>query len=169
MVQRMGIAQALINDPDLVVLDEPMSGLDPMGRKDVRDIIVDLRDQGKTVFFSSHILQDVELICDRVSFMIRGQMRHVGSLGELIDAHTSAVEIIVTDASHDAHARLATLATDAGEVSPGKLRFTLGAEEVVAPFVQAVLNEGATLVSVTPLKASLEDIFVETARQEGDA
>ena len=74
MIQRVGLAQALINDPELIVLDEPMSGLDPMGRKDVRDIILELRDQGKTIFFSSHILQDVEMLCSRVSILVNGQI-----------------------------------------------------------------------------------------------
>ena len=80
MVQRLGLAQAILHDPDLVILDEPMSGLDPIGRRDVRDLILELREAGKTVFFSSHILQDAELICDRVGIVVEGRLRHLGVL-----------------------------------------------------------------------------------------
>ncbi|MEZ4467203.1 MAG: ABC transporter ATP-binding protein [bacterium] len=93
MVQRIGIAQALINDPDLVVLDEPMSGLDPMGRKDVRDLIFALKEQGKTVFFSSHILQDVEALCDRVAIMARGRLRSIGPLHTLLGDEVERIDV----------------------------------------------------------------------------
>src|SRR4026207_170106 len=84
MLQRIGIAQALINDPHLVVLDEPMSGLDPIGRKDVRDLILRLKEQGKTIFFSSHILHDAELLCDRVAILVRGRLVAMGGVQELV-------------------------------------------------------------------------------------
>ena len=84
MLQRLGIAQALINDPELVVLDEPMTGLDPIGRKEIRDLIVELKREGKTVLFSTHILSDVELICDRVAIVVGGRMRDVGPLEQLL-------------------------------------------------------------------------------------
>ena len=86
MLQRLGIAQALVNDPELVVLDEPMSGLDPIGRKEIRDLIVELKREGKTVLFSTHILSDVELICDRVAIVVGGRMRDVGPLKQLLVA-----------------------------------------------------------------------------------
>src|SRR5437899_4957782 len=96
MLQRIGLAQALVNDPQVVILDEPMSGLDPIGRRDVRDIILRLKDEGKTIFFSTHILPDVEMICDRVGILVKGQLRAVGAVHELVGAATvTSVEILV--------------------------------------------------------------------------
>src|SRR5438034_2606553 len=96
MLQRIGLAQALINDPALVVLDEPMSGLDPIGRRDVRDIILGLKEEGKTVFFSTHILPDVEMICDRVGILVKGRLRAVGTVHELVGTSAvKSVEIVV--------------------------------------------------------------------------
>src|SRR5207249_1068358 len=95
MLQRIGLAQALVNDPQVVILDEPMSGLDPIGRRDVRDIILRLKDEGKTIFFSTHILPDVEMICDRVGILVKGQLRAV-AVHELVGAATvTSVEILV--------------------------------------------------------------------------
>ncbi|MDH5725123.1 MAG: ABC transporter ATP-binding protein, partial [Nitrospira sp.] len=96
MLQRVGIAQALINDPELVILDEPMSGLDPIGRKEVRDLIVRLKESGKTVMFSSHILHDAELLCDRVAMIMKGKLVACGLVSELIDhGTTQEVEMVV--------------------------------------------------------------------------
>src|SRR5215831_2908499 len=95
MLQRAGLAQALVHDPELVVLDEPMSGLDPIGRKEVRDLILWLRDAGKTVFFSTHILPDVEAICDRVAIIAGGSIQEVGSVDSLLDASLLGTEIVV--------------------------------------------------------------------------
>jgi len=95
MNQRIGLAQALMNDPDLVFLDEPQSGLDPFGRKDVRDIIISLREKGKTVFFSSHILTDAEMICDRVGILFEGRLRSIGPLGKLLSSGVTEWEIVV--------------------------------------------------------------------------
>jgi ABC-2 type transport system ATP-binding protein len=111
MVQRIGIAQALINNPDLVVLDEPMSGLDPMGRKDVRDLIFALKEEGKTVFFSSHILQDVETLCDRVAIMAKGRVRSMGPLHELLGEQAERIEVTLADLGP---AQVATLTEKAG-------------------------------------------------------
>ena len=95
MLQRIGLAQALIHDPELVILDEPMSGLDPVGRKEVRDIILSLRDQGKTVLFSTHIISDVEMICDRVGIIARGKMLAVGRIEEMVGRQKAeSVEVV---------------------------------------------------------------------------
>ena len=94
MLQRLGIAQALVNDPELVVLDEPMSGLDPIGRKEIRDLIVELKREGKTVLFSTHILSDVELICDRVAIVVGGRMRDVGPLAALLSPRLIHTEVV---------------------------------------------------------------------------
>ena len=96
MQQRLGIAQALVNDPVFVVLDEPMSGLDPVGRKEMRDIIVELKRRGKTVFFSTHILPDVEVLCDRVGLILNGTLRDVGRLGDLLSPQIQSVEVTAT-------------------------------------------------------------------------
>ena len=95
MLQRIGIAQALMADPELVILDEPMTGLDPLGRKEVRDLILELRKEGKTIFFSTHILPDVEMTCDRVAIVIGGRLRNVGPLGDLLSARLLSTEVIL--------------------------------------------------------------------------
>lgn len=168
MIQRIGIAQALINDPDLVVLDEPMSGLDPMGRKDVRDIIFELKEAGKTVFLSSHILQDVEMICDRVAIVVKGRVRSQGDLAELLDTPTHRVEIALTGLSSEATAALAAQASGHRTVA-GQERFMVADEQQTNGFVQAAIAAGGRLISVHPDRKSLEELFVEEARQaEGD-
>ncbi len=162
MIQRIGIAQALVNDPDLVVLDEPMSGLDPMGRKDVRDIIFGLKEQGKTVFFSSHILQDVELICDRVAIVVRGRVRNQGALHTLLETPTHRVAIAAAGLDPEAVAALAGRATGHRTVA-GQERFTVAEEAEVNGFVQAVIAAGGRIVAVTPERKSLEELFVAEA------
>ncbi len=162
MIQRIGIAQALINDPDLVVLDEPMSGLDPMGRKDVRDIIFELKEQGKTVFFSSHILQDVEMICDRVAIVVRGRVRNQGALHTLLETPTHRVDITVAGLDAAAVTALADKA-DSHRTVAEQVRFTVPEEDAVNGFVQAAIAAGGRLVAVTPERKSLEELFVAEA------
>ncbi|MDC4223413.1 MAG: ABC transporter ATP-binding protein [Candidatus Manganitrophus sp.] len=96
MLQRIGLAQALINDPKLVILDEPMSGLDPVGRKDVRDIILRLKEEGKTVFFSTHVLTDAEMICDQVGIIIKGRLRSKGKLEALLNPKVQSIEVCLS-------------------------------------------------------------------------
>ena len=168
MVQRIGIAQALIGNPDLVVLDEPMSGLDPMGRKDVRDLIFALKEEGKTVFFSSHILQDVETLCDRVAIMAKGRVRSMGPLHELLGEQAERIEVTLADLTP---AQVATLTEKAGapRTLPGRFIFALPGDSDAGPFVRAALDAGGRLVSVVPHRRSLETLFVEAARDaEGD-
>src|SRR5437588_5697356 len=98
MLQRVGLAQALVNDPEIVFLDEPMSGLDPVGRREVRDLIASLRNQGKTVFMCSHILSDIEVLCDSVAILKHGRLAHAGSLAELRSGEANTVEVIGTGA-----------------------------------------------------------------------
>ncbi|MCA9558350.1 MAG: ABC transporter ATP-binding protein [Myxococcales bacterium] len=167
MIQRIGIAQALINDPDLVVLDEPMSGLDPMGRKDVRDIIFELKQRGKTVFFSSHILQDVEMICDRVGMVVRGKVVSEGPLHALLDMPSHRIEIVLGDIDDAVVERLAADAPTPTRVGT-QWRFAVESEAEVGAFVRDAIAAGARLVSVTPQRRSLEEVFVARA-QEGDA
>src|SRR5260370_16533109 len=94
MLQRVGLAQAILHDPKLVILDEPMSGLDPVGRREVRDIILELKREGKTVMFSTHILSDAEMLCDRVGVIVGGKLRGGGAPGQIVDIKTQAIEIL---------------------------------------------------------------------------
>ena len=167
MLQRIGLAQTLIHDPELVILDEPMSGLDPIGRKDVRDIILSLRDQGKTVFFSTHIISDVEMICDRVGILAKGTMLAVGRIEDLVNRHTAqSVEVVsegIIGENVPLVKQLATRVLQRGSrcwmAIPGQQKL----EDVLAAIRQA----GGRLVSVVPHKGSLEEIFLEqTVQQE---
>jgi ABC-2 type transport system ATP-binding protein len=165
MQQRLGIAQALVSDPALVVLDEPMSGLDPIGRKEMRDLILELKRRGKTVFFSTHILPDVESLCDRVGVIRGGKLRDVGRLGELLSARVKDVELIAVapgGAAREALARGRAIAQD-GDT------FTVAfAEERAADAaVRAVLAAGGRVVALTPHRETLEDFFMRRL-EEGD-
>jgi ABC-2 type transport system ATP-binding protein len=141
MLQRLGFAQALVNDPELVVLDEPMSGLDPIGRKEIRDLIVELKREGKTVLFSTHILSDVELICDRVAMIVGGKMRDVGPLSRLLSPRLIHTELVLAKEGVEELVRLPPEAD-----VDGALREALAA--------------GKHVVSLTPRRESLEDLFV---------
>jgi ABC-2 type transport system ATP-binding protein len=168
MLQRIGIAQALINDPDLVVLDEPMSGLDPLGRKDVRDIIFRLKEQGKTVFFSSHILQDVEMICDRVAILTNGRLRRLGTLVELLDEQSEReTELAVSGLSSIALEQVTNMASRV--VVPGDRLTIVLPQARLEEALQLVMREQGKVESVVPLKGTLEELFVQEVRQHKDA
>jgi ABC-2 type transport system ATP-binding protein len=159
MLQRAGLAQALMNDPELVVLDEPMSGLDPIGRKEVRDLIVELRDAGKTVFFSSHILTDVEAIADHVAIIARGQLQSQGTPAELIQRTVLGIDVTVripADADVGALTDGASRVRRTGE----ELSLTLPADGDVDAWLAAARDKGAKVVAVTPRHETLEDLFM---------
>ena len=163
MLQRVGLAQALVNDPELVLLDEPMSGLDPIGRRQVRDLISGLRASGVTVFFSSHIIADIEVLCDRVAILQRGRLAHVGRLDELRNRIDGAgrLEITVIGASLGALAEALTKVDGARvAASPAGARIEVVAETDVDAALAAARGCGARLVSVQPVRQSLEDLFV---------
>ena len=157
MLQRVGIAQAIIHDPKVVFFDEPMSGLDPMGRREVRDLMEQLKNEGKTVFFSTHILADAEALCDRVAIIHLGELRSVGAVAEFTSGMHGEIEVIWQ-----------------GKSVPASLR-ALGAEcHILGDTVRAVLSEAnqeaaidalrrerLRLISVTPVRTSLEDYFVQ--------
>ena len=165
MLQRAGLAQALMNDPELVVLDEPMSGLDPIGRKEVRDLILELRDQGKTVFFSTHILSDVEAITDRVAIVARGQLQAHGTPAELVSRSLQGVDIIVRLAppadpgAESADAALALGAIRMRRVGD-ELSLTLPADADVDAWIARAHAAGAKMMQIAPRHETLEDLFV---------
>jgi ABC-2 type transport system ATP-binding protein len=163
MVQRLGLAQALIGDPHTVILDEPMSGLDPIGRKDVRDIILSLRDEGRTVLFSTHILSDVEAICDRVGIMVEAHLTDCGSLTDLVAPGARAVELTLEAVPQELVARLQregarVLHRDRSTV------ITFAEEAPAREALKAAVAAGATVISLTPHRRSLEELFVARAR-----
>ena len=165
MLQRAGIAQAILHNPRLVFLDEPMSGLDPLGRREVRDLILQLQQEGKTVFFSTHILSDAEALCDRVAIINKGELRGVGAVEELTKSVLGKVEVIWQ-----------------GTQLPASLK-ALGAEfHVTGDTVRAVISENQQdaaidalrrerlrLISLTPLRTSLESYFVEKLQSQTTA
>jgi ABC-2 type transport system ATP-binding protein len=161
MLQRIGLAQAIIHDPELVILDEPMSGLDPIGRKQIRDLILSLRDQGKTVFFSTHIIPDVEMICDRVGIIVKGRLLESGSVEELVgQAHS--VEVICDGVKAGQLSLFASASTRM--VRGGRCLIVLPGPERLDEVLAAIRAQGGRLVSVTPQKRSLEELFVQKSR-----
>jgi ABC-2 type transport system ATP-binding protein len=162
MLQRAGLAMALINDPELIVLDEPMSGLDPIGRKQVRDIIVEQRDAGKTVFFSSHILSDVESICDRVAICISGRIRDVGRPRDLVDSQRIETDIRLALADDAAPAVVAAVSglSPQSRRSVGEVLLTVTGGTDIDALLAAAHAQGARVVSVVPRHETLEDLFL---------
>jgi ABC-2 type transport system ATP-binding protein len=164
MLQRIGMAQALVNEPRLLILDEPQSGLDPAGRKQVRDLILRLRDEGCTILFSSHVLADAEMICDRVGIMNRGRLVASGRLDELLRARVHGVEFQVEGLPAPARAALRARATVFLEEG-SRMQFTLPGDEAQIPQVIAELGAGGgRLIAVTPLRETLEDVFLREVR-----
>ncbi|MFH1727001.1 MAG: ABC transporter ATP-binding protein [Pseudomonadota bacterium] len=160
MLQRIGLAQALVNDPDLVVLDEPQSGLDPIGRKDVRDIILNLKDNGKTVFFSSHILPDVEMICDRIAIIHKGKLVDVGYVGDLINPQILGIEIVF-DAKTDFDLEPMKSFTNNISRNVNRINVEVDSEDKLKEVLSFTSKNHLPLVSVTRHKETLEDIFLK--------
>jgi len=165
MLQRAGLAQALLNDPELVFLDEPMSGLDPFGRHMVKEVILDLRSQGRTVFFSTHILSDAESLCDRVGLLRSGRLVTVGRLDDILRIDVSHLELLVSGVDGGLLERLRGLK---GKRALGE-RWTLEVEEKsLGPVVSAVQEAGGRILSVQPVRESLEEYFIrEMGAQPG--
>jgi ABC-2 type transport system ATP-binding protein len=161
MLQRVGLAQALVNDPAFVILDEPLGGLDPIGRKEVRDIIIGLKEAGKTVLFTSHILQDIEMICDRVAILVGGKVHSQGRLSDLVSEKTLFTELTISGVE------TAELAPWGQSVSvQGGRTFLKVADEAGVEAVLALVRERRGRVhSLIPRVQTLEDIFVEAVRQ----
>lgn len=165
MIQRIGIAQAIINDPEVVFLDEPMSGLDPLGRMEVRRIITSLKARGATVFFSSHILPDVEAICDRVAILNKGKLQQSGALDEILKVKIQGHEVIL--AGWDAEA-LSAIEKMCDEVMPmgERLRLRVNNQQQLESLLSLVFAHKLELISVNPIRPSLEEYFFqEVSRQ----
>jgi ABC-2 type transport system ATP-binding protein len=163
MLQRVGLAQALINDPEIVFLDEPMSGLDPIGRREVRDLIASLRQTGKTVFMCSHILSDIEVLCDRVAILKKGKLAHLGRLNDLRQQRgdTNLVEIVVTGTNvQSLLAQLPDSEKFAVTETAGGLNVQVSEERDVDEVIAALRKVDGKLVSVQPVRQSLEELFV---------
>jgi ABC-2 type transport system ATP-binding protein len=168
MLQRVGLAQALIHDPELVILDEPMSGLDPIGRKQVRDLILGLRDQGKTVFFSTHIIPDVEMICDRVGVIVKGRLLATGRVDELAGhGHTQSIEVVCQGITIDEIPAIRALAIQVLQRGPQAL-IVLPKPDRLEGTLAEIRKHGGTLLSVTPHKRSLEELFFPSPRHGAD-
>ncbi|HEX8685033.1 MAG TPA: ABC transporter ATP-binding protein, partial [Pyrinomonadaceae bacterium] len=162
MLQRVGLAQALVNDPAVVFLDEPMSGLDPVGRREVRDLIASLRTRGTTVFLCSHILSDVEVLCDRAAVLRKGRLAHIGRLEELRGASGPRPMEVVVSSEDPARleAALAPLGSARLTTTPGGARVEVPTESEVDGVLRAVRASGARLVAVQPVGNPLEELFV---------
>ena len=160
MLQRVGIAQALLNEPELVILDEPMSGLDPLGRRDVRALILRLRDRGCTVFFSSHVLSDAEALCSRVAIMARGRLVSAGSLSEMLAFEVKGWELVVAGASDAAAAALGARARRMVRIGDRRYSLELPIDEAPDRVLAELTAQGASLVSLNPIRQTLEDYFV---------
>jgi ABC-2 type transport system ATP-binding protein len=162
MLQRLGLAAALIHEPELLILDEPMSGLDPFGRRDVRDLILEQRDRGVTVLFSSHILPDVEMLCDRVAIILKGRLSRVATVGELVSDSRQRVEIRCTDVGRT------PVAPELGGTltrhdRPNETVFLLDDDTRLNEALAWLLRSGAEIRAVTPQRATLEELFLATA------
>ncbi|HYV24832.1 MAG TPA: ABC transporter ATP-binding protein [Pyrinomonadaceae bacterium] len=159
MLQRVGMAQAVVNDPEIVFLDEPMSGLDPVGRREFRDLIASLNSEGKTVFMCSHILSDIEVLCDSIAILKGGKLAHAGTLEELRVGQANAIEIIASGADAD---RLKSQLKIPAEVTttPSGLRIAVADEKDVDAVIAALRSVDGKLVAVNPVKQSLEELFL---------
>jgi ABC-2 type transport system ATP-binding protein len=162
MLQRVGFAAALVHEPELLILDEPMSGLDPVGRKEVRDLIVEERKAGRTVFFSSHILSDVELLCDRLCILRKGEIVVSGSLGDLLVASGNRFEVTLHGASEELVKELTSMKLAPRSLGRGTALEVEGDEQLRA-VLQRALATGANVESVMPKRETLEDVFVRRA------
>jgi ABC-2 type transport system ATP-binding protein len=167
MIQRVGIAQALLNDPEVVFLDEPMSGLDPLGRRDVRQLILDLRDQGRTVFFSSHILADAEALCRRVAVVAGGRLAASGALADILAFQVHGWELVMSGVSPELVARIKPAIRRVTEISAGRYSFELSLDQPPERILAELTASGASLVSLNPTRDTLEDFFMKRVAEMG--
>jgi ABC-2 type transport system ATP-binding protein len=161
MLQRIGLAQALINDPQVIVLDEPTSGLDPVGRKEVRDLILDLKGRGKTVFFSTHIVPDVEMICDRVGILVAGRLTRVGTLEELLGSEVERIEINASGFDEAVGSQITQWSVRPPVRHGDKVLFAVKTEKEASQVMEFLLGRGASVHAVHAKRRTLEDLFLQ--------
>lgn len=161
MLQRIGLAQALINDPSLIFLDEPLGGLDPLGRKEIRDVIIRLKEEGKTVFLSSHILQDIEMICDRVAILVEGQIINQGALQDMISEKVSVTEITISGMQAEDCEGLG----ECYSAQEGRILLKVFEEDKIPDALQRIQAKKGKIHSLIPRTETLEDLFVGAVKQ----
>jgi ABC-2 type transport system ATP-binding protein len=164
MLQRVGIAQALVHDPQVVFLDEPMSGLDPIGRKEIRDLVLRLRTEGKTVFMNTHILPDVEMVCDRVAIIVKGRIMHEGAIDQFLEEGQREVDLVLAGLPPELPAQLEEVfgARIRGHGERIEVRIS---EKEVQGVLSSTISAGAEVISVTPHRVSLESIFLHAVEE----
>ncbi len=153
MLQRLGIAQALINNPKLLVLDEPTDGIDPVGRREIRDLLAELKDEGKAVFLNSHLLSELEMVCDRVAIMVKGLVTMQGTIDSLTK-DSIRYEIVVKDALPD------WASANCDEVRDNTMIVQCDNPDVIQPILDKLLSHNLTVISVKPVRENLEDLFM---------
>jgi len=165
MLQRIGIAQALVHDPEVVFLDEPMSGLDPIGRKEIRDLILQLHGDGKTIFMNTHILTDVEMLCDRVAIIVKGRIRYEGRTEDFLGTEDRRCDVTLAalppELAEAFESRFGAAAGGRGE----NVEFRV-AEKHASEMIRAALDAGAELRAFAPHRVSLETVFLSAVEQE---
>ena len=165
MLQRIGIAQAIVHDPSIVFLDEPMSGLDPIGRKEIRDLILRLNHEGKTIFMNTHILSDVELVCHRVAILVMGEIRFEGCVHDFIPEEQKTADVVLRGVAPEAAAALEERCGAELRGQGDRIEFRVP-EKRVPDALRLALDLGAEIQAVTPHRVSLEEVFL-AAVQEG--
>lgn len=161
MLQRVGLAQAILNEPEVVFLDEPMSGLDPLGRREVRDLILRLRARGCTVFFSSHILSDAEALCSRVAIMAQGRLAASGRISEMVAFEPKGWELIVSGMPDELQVELAPRLSAVRPLAHGRYTLQLGASELPEQLMADLRARGVRVESLNPVRDTLEDFFMQ--------
>jgi ABC-2 type transport system ATP-binding protein len=164
MLQRVGLAQAIINEPEVVFLDEPMSGLDPLGRREVRDLILRLRARGATVFFSSHILSDAELLCSRVAIMAQGRLAAQGRISEMVAFSLKGWELIASGVTDEAQAQLAARAGGVRHLSHGRVAIQIAPDQQPEQLMAELRSRGISVESLNPVRDTLEDYFLQQVK-----
>ncbi len=165
MQQRVGLAQAILNDPDLVILDEPTSALDPLGRREVREIVAALKAQGKTVLLNSHLLSEIEMTCDQVAILRRGEVVRLGKIDDLLAAPSTVVMRVGNQSPGLIRALegLARTVTVSGE----EITATITEEGMIPELAATVVGQGGRLMSLVPMRESLEDLFIRVVETSG--
>jgi len=169
MLQRLGLVQALLNDPRLVVLDEPMSGLDPIGRREVRDLLLRLKAYGRTVFFSTHIIPDLELVCDRVGILVGGRLVAQGPLEDMLETRIAAIEVTVSRVSPEALDEVEHLLVSRPIARGGRVLLTVQDEDALDDLLAHLVRAKAAVHAVVPQRESLEAYFLRHVRAEASS